>query len=101
MVPQTLCAEVARRLGEPLQLVRGRGFQPLRRSKKSAGPALAAADCPFCGRQVVVAAKSKDAVEAECRSCDTAFLAEATDVYQVSLAAAERPAPRRFPHERC
>ena len=100
MHPQALCAQVARQLGEPLRLVRGRGFQPLKPRKKSAGPALAAVNCPFCGRQVFVDRKDEGPVEAECRGCDIAFLAEPSDVYKVSLAAAERPRPRRCLHER-
>ena len=95
----TLCAQVARRTGEPLKTIERRGFQPLRPRKESSGPTLAVVNCMFCGRQVLVATKGDEAVEAECRSCDTAFLAEPGDVYTVSLGAAERPQPRRFLHE--
>ena len=98
MYPQTLCAEIARRTGEPLRSIERRGFQPLRPKKKFAGPTLSAVTCPFCGQQVLVAPNS-DLVDAECRGCDTAFLADAADVYQVTLAAAERPQPRRLLHE--
>jgi len=96
--PQTLCAQVARRLGEPERLVARHGFQPLRRMKKSAGAALSAVNCPFCGGQVLVAPGGGQ-VEAECRRCDTAFLADAADVYAVALDVVERPGPRRFFHE--
>ncbi len=100
MFPQTLCAQVARRTGERLRDVERLGFQPLRPKKKSVGPTLAAVDCPFCRQQVLVVPK-RGAVEAECRGCDTAFQADAVDVYPVSLGAAERPHPRRFLHEIC
>jgi hypothetical protein len=98
MYAATFCAEVARRTGEPLKTIEHRGFQPLRPRKKSAGPTLSAVNCPFCGQQVLVA-PNVDSVDAECRGCDTAFLADATDVYQVSLGKARRPRPRRFLHE--
>jgi hypothetical protein len=95
MYAPTLCAEVARRLGEPLRAIERRGFQPLRPRVRSAGPSLAAVDCPFCGQQVLVASKA-GAVEAECRGCDTAFAADPGDIYEVSLRTAERPRPRRL-----
>ena len=38
-------------------------------------------------------------VDAECRGCDTAFTADRSDVFEVSLADAERPKVRRFLHE--
>jgi hypothetical protein len=94
----TLCAQVARRLGEPLRSVRRRGFQPLRPTKRGSGPTLSAVGCPFCGGQVLVAPKGPT-VEAECHGCDTAFTADRGDVFEVSLADAERPKVRRFLHE--
>jgi hypothetical protein len=98
MYAQTFCAQVAHRLGEPIRLVRGRGFQPLRLSRKTAQPSLSAVDCPFCGQQVLVV-PSSEAVEADCRGCDTVFFADAEEVYQVTLGDAEQPQPRRFLHE--
>jgi len=93
MTAQTLCAQVASRLGETPTLVASRGFQPERRVRKTEGPRLAAVDCPFCGCQILVAPRG-DAVEAECRGCDTIFEADVADVYAVSLAKAERPRDR-------
>ena len=84
--------------GERLKTIERRGFQPLRPRKKSTGPTLSAVNCPFCGQQVLVAPNA-DSVEAECRGCDTAFQADAADVYQVSLGEAKRPQPRQFLHE--
>src|SRR5215207_2989168 len=98
MQASTLCAQVARRLGEPLSSVRRRGFQPLRPIKRGAGPTLSAVVCPFCGGQVLVA-PNEPIVDAECRGCDTAFTADAGDVFAVLLADAELPKVRRFPHE--
>jgi hypothetical protein len=95
---QTLCAQVARRLGEPERLVARHGFQPLMPTKRSAGAALSAVTCPFCGGQVLVAPGGAQ-IEAECRRCDTAFLADDADAYAVALDDAERPAARRFLHE--
>ena len=94
----TLCAQVARSTGERLRTIERRGFQPLRPRKKSAGPTLAAVNCPFCGQQVLVAPKN-GVVDAECRGCDTAFQADVADIYQISLGEAKRPQPRRFLHE--
>jgi len=94
----TICAQVARRLGEPERLVARRGFQPLRPKRKTAGPALAAVTCPFCGGQVLVAPGDAQ-FEAECRRCDTAFLADSADAYPVALDDVERPGPRRLFHE--
>ena len=98
MQTQTLCAQVARRTGERLRTIERRGFQPLTTMSTALGPKLAAVDCPFCGEQVLVAAKS-GTFEAECRGCDTAFAADEGDVYQVAVDAAERPKARRFLHE--
>ncbi len=96
MSPPTLCAQVARRTGEPLRLIERRGFQPLpMRPRRAAGPTLAAVDCPFCGGQVLVA-PAGPAVEAACRGCDTCFEAPAADVYPVPLREARRPRARRL-----
>ena len=98
MYAASFCAEVACSTGEPLKTIERRGFQPLRPRKKSAGPTLAAVACPFCRQEVLVAPRS-GAIETECRSCDTVFVAEAADVYQVTLGEAKRPQPRRLFHE--
>jgi hypothetical protein len=94
MNAQTLCAQVAHRLGEPPALIARRGFQPERRRRKNAGPELAAVDWVFCGGQILVAPGS-GAIEAECRGCDTAFEAAPCDVYAVTLHEAERPRRRQ------
>src|SRR4051812_48937934 len=99
MYPQTLCAQVARRLGEPLRVIESRGFQPASRTaEKYDGDDLDAVDCPFCGGQVLVAVQG-DTVDAECRGCDTSFEASPEDVYTISLRETARPKARRFCHE--
>ena len=96
---QTLCAQVAHRLGEPLRTIERRGFQPVtKKEKKNDGDELSAVDCPFCGGQVLVVVQG-DTVDAECRGCETAFEASVAEVYTVSLHETERPKLRRFPHE--
>jgi len=94
---QTLCAQVARRLGEPERLVARHGFQPLR-LLRSLGPALFAVNCPFCGGQILVAPEANE-IDVECRRCDTAFVADGADAYVVALDDAEWPGPQRFLHE--
>ena len=97
MFAQTLCAQVARRLGEPAALVARLGFQPERPRRKGGGPRLAAVDCPFFGGQVLVAHNRGD-VEAECRGCDTALDAAPADIYAVTLHDAEPPRARQLLH---
>jgi len=96
MQAQSLCAQVAATLGESGWLIKFRGFQPDRRRTPLAGPRLFALNCPFCGQQVLLARPTDDAFEVECLSCGTAFEAAASDVYRVTVAAAEKPHPRRF-----
>jgi len=98
MQTASVCAQVARSLGEPLRLVERRGFQPVQKSKKLPGNKLAAVDCPFCGQQILVAS-SRDVGEVECRGCDVAFKASSDDVYAVSIDATVRPQARRLFHE--
>jgi len=97
MQTATLCAQVARSLGEPLRLIQRRGFQLVQSPKNSVGSKLAAVDCPFCGQQVLVASP-RGTIEAECLGCDTAFPASAADVYAISIEDAEPPQARLLLH---
>ena len=99
MHAQSLCAQVARRLGVSKRLVKRRGFQLVTSRKPVNGPTLTAVRCPFCGQEVLVAPAGSGASEADCRSCDTSFEASPEERYLVAL---ERAAPlreRRFAFE--
>lgn len=91
MQTQTLCAAVARRLGEPLRLIERRGFQPLAKRPRSPRFEFAAVDCPFCGQQVLVA-PSGPRINAECHGCDVSFEATGGDLYRIAL---DQAAPAR------
>jgi hypothetical protein len=100
MHAQSLCAQVARRLGVPKRLVKRQGFQWVRPEKPIGGAKLPAVDCPFCGQQVLVA-PGPGAIEADCRGCDTSFEASSGDVYAVAIDQVERPAARHLGHGIC
>lgn len=89
-----MCAEIAQRTGEPIWLVRSRGFQLHSPVRKPSGGRVPAVECPFCGRHVLVA-PSDELVEAECRGCETSFAAAPSDVYLVPLDDVEQPQARR------
>ena len=89
---QTLCAQVAHRLGERLRTIERRGFQPLaKKSERNDGGDLLAVDCPFCGQQVLVA-PSGPRIDAECHGCDVSFEATGGDLYRIAL---DQAAPAR------
>jgi ribosomal protein S27E len=95
---QTVCAQVARRLGEPLRLVERRGFQPMTLKKKRPRPTLSAVRCPFCGQELLVSPGAK-AIDVDCGGCDTTFEADAGDVFAISIDDVVRPEPRRLFHD--
>lgn len=98
MDAQSLCAQVARQLGEPLRFVERFGFQHSRVSRPVDRTRLKAVDCPFCGRHTIVAPPNQGEFDVECRSCDTLFAASLDEVYLIALSAAQVPTsrPRAF-----
>jgi hypothetical protein len=92
MTQRQLARAVARATGEPLTLIRGRGFGLARRRPADLEPEdlTLCVECPFCGRAVPYpgAAGGGAPALAECDGCDVYFDAAAADAYAAPAAVA-------------
>jgi hypothetical protein len=91
MTQSQLDRAVARATGEPLTLIRGRGFGLARRRPNDLEPEdlTLCVECPFCGRAVPYAGAAGGATAlAECDGCDVYFDVAPADVHAAPAAVA-------------
>jgi hypothetical protein len=84
MTQSQLDRAVARATGEPLRLIRGRGFGPAPRRPTDLEPEdpTLCVECPFCGRPVPYPGMAGGSpAPAECDRCDVVFDFAADEVY--------------------